>query len=95
MYRVFHAEPGVKLNVNCQKWMVNGELSKYENPKTEMLEDILEQTTEKVVIFSFYLCSMKYLTNFLNERKIKFYEISGRTQDTASSIIADFAKDKG
>lgn len=64
-----------------------------ENPKLDWISDLLMQTTDKMVIFSFYLCSMKTLAEFLRERNINFYEISGNTTEDPVVIIDKFKND--
>ena len=62
-----------------------------ENQKLEELNNILSQTDEKVVIFSFYLCSVETISKFLNEKKIKYLIISGKTKEDPLDTIRKFS----
>jgi len=64
-----------------------------DSPKLDMLENILTQTSSKVLIFSFYKCSMKYIGDFLTSKGLKFIEVSGDTKEEATVSVNKFKAD--
>jgi SNF2 family DNA or RNA helicase len=79
----------------CRQALCNTErIEIQDNPKLEQLDNILDQTSEQCVIFSFYLTSMDMLAKHLDAKGIKYLEISGRTTEDATKTIQKFEHDK-
>lgn len=60
------------------------------NPKLDKFEEILEQTDQKMIVFSFYRCTIELLQNFLNKKGIKFLTIVGGTGEDPLKIVNKF-----
>lgn len=58
--------------------MVDGETKRIPTNKTAILEDILEQTDRKMVVWAKYYESLDIVSDLLRSKKIKFVEYSGR-----------------
>jgi SNF2 family DNA or RNA helicase len=63
-----------------------------DNPKLEELKSLLEQTDDdvKVLIFSFYKCSISAISEFLKENKYKYLSIQGDDGQDAFEVIKAF-----
>lgn len=61
-----------------------------DNPKFDYLEDIVSQTTSKVVIFSFYKCSISAIENWLTEHGYGCITCMGGDGTDAFDVIQKF-----
>jgi len=61
-----------------------------DNPKLDALLDIIEQTQSKVVVFSFYKCSIRCIEAFLNNKGYKCLKITGDENNDALEVIEEF-----
>lgn len=64
------------------------------NKKLEELQNILDQTSEKIVIFTFYHAGVDALSKYLTDNGIKYYKITGKEQTDATEVIEKFKNDK-
>lgn len=64
-----------------------------ENPKFEELENIISQTSSKVVIFSFYKCSIHSIEQFLSSKGYKSITCMGGDGTDAFDVIQKFKDD--
>jgi non-specific serine/threonine protein kinase len=64
-----------------------------DNPKFEYLDEILTQNEDKIVVFSFYHCSVSAISKFLDNKNIKYYSITGKDNCDPSVTIEQFAND--
>ena len=64
-----------------------------DNPKFEYLENIVSQTSSKVVIFSFYKCSIHAIEKWLNEHGYKCITCMGGDGTDAFDVIRRFKDD--
>lgn len=65
-----------------------------DNPKLERMFEILEQTSEKTVVFTFYKDTVKTISEALTEKGIKHHIITGDITRPAIEIIEEFKNDK-
>jgi superfamily II DNA or RNA helicase len=61
-----------------------------ENPKLEKFQEILEQTDEKIVVFSFYKCTIRMLEEYLSNIGQKCFKITGDEKEDALTVIQQF-----
>ena len=64
------------------------------NKKLEGLQNILDQSSEKIVIFTFYHAGVDAIAKHLTDNGIKFYKITGKEQTDATEVIEKFRNDK-
>jgi len=69
-------------------------LSNSDNPKLEAIKDIIEQTEEKVVIFSFYKCSIRCIEEYLKELKINCLKVTGDETEDPLDVVQRFKDSK-
>ncbi len=63
------------------------------NRKMEELQNILDQTSEKVVIFTFYHVGVDAIARYLDEQGIKYYKITGKERADSTETVEKFRVD--
>lgn len=65
-----------------------------ESPKLEHLQEFINQTDEKVVIFSFYKCSIRTIKEFLQKQGLDCFCITGEESEDPLVTIKKFKASK-
>lgn len=60
------------------------------NPKLDYLENLLTQTRDKVIVFSFFKCSISSISRFLNLKGIKHITCQGGDGRDALDVVTEF-----
>jgi SNF2 family DNA or RNA helicase len=63
-----------------------------DSPKLDYLDNILDQTGEKMVIFSFYKCSIAAIERHLTKRGIKCMTVTGDDDNDPVDVINEFRR---
>jgi SNF2 family DNA or RNA helicase len=64
-----------------------------ENPKLEKFEEILDQISGKIIVFSFYKCTLKMLDKYLSDKNIGHICFSGDDEQTPFEVIERLRND--
>jgi len=64
-----------------------------DNPKYEELENIITQTSSKVIIFSFFKCSIGAIGNYLNKLGYKYVTCMGGDEQDPFDVVKKFEND--
>lgn len=64
-----------------------------ENPKFEELENIISQTDSKIIIFSFFKCSIAAISKWLDKNNIKHITCQGGDGTDALEVVNKFKSD--
>lgn len=88
------AEEGTKRYHEVRQFLCDTERNGWtDNPKFEELENIISQTSSKVVIFSFYKCSIHAIEKWLSSKGYKSITCMGGDGTDAFDVIQTFKDD--
>lgn len=62
-------------------------------PKLEKFQEILEQTTDKILVFSFFRCTVAMLSQYLNSKNIKHLTLQGADGQNPTQTVEQFKND--
>ena len=87
-------ESGTKRYHAVRQFLCDSEMFDYsDNPKFDYLENIVSQTTSKVVIFSFYKCSIRAISKWLTSHGYGCITCMGGDGTDAFDVIRRFKED--
>jgi len=91
---IFESETAMSAYVGIRQFLCDTEREGMKtNPKIDYLKNLLEQTSDKVIVFSFFKCSIRAITAFLKENGIKHISCQGGDGVDALDVVKQFNND--